>query len=205
MPPCTTSAAIAVSDAVRGRALGPSECHAEGWLRAWSDPTARLSGRRAIERRLNPPPCASRGGFANLRFVHGDAQILEGIAGPFDAVVGRLVLMYLPDPAAALARATELVRPGGLVCCQEGDMAYEWAQPMTALWIQVRTWFLETLSRARIAQRMGLALPAIFAAAGLPVPELRLECALGASVPLPVWGWSNVVLGVVPLMEQLGG
>ena len=83
-------------------------------------------------------------------------------------------------------------------------MAYEWAQPMTPLWTQVRAWFLETLARAHIAQRMALALPAAFAAAGLPVPEMRLECALGAGPELPVWGWSNVVVGVVPMMEQLG-
>jgi protein-L-isoaspartate O-methyltransferase len=35
--------------------------------------------------------------LGNVRFVEGDGQTLEGVAGPFDAVVGRLVLMYLPD------------------------------------------------------------------------------------------------------------
>lgn len=143
-------------------------------------------------------------GFGNVRFVQGDAQTLDSVVGPFDAVVGRLVLMYLPDPAAAVTRAAELVRPGGLVCCQEGDMAYEWAQPMTALWTQVRAWFLETLSRAHIAQRMGLALPATFTAAGLPAPELRCECVIATGQPLPAWGWSEVVAGLVPMMEQLG-
>jgi SAM-dependent methyltransferase len=147
---------------------------------------------------------AREAGFANVRFVQGDAQALDSVAGPFDAVVGRLVLMYLPDPVAAVARAAELVRPGGLVCCQEGDMAYEWAQPMTALWTQVRAWFLETLSRARIPHRMGLALPATFTAAGLPPPELRLECALGAGERMPAWGWSEVLAGLMPVMEQLG-
>ncbi len=83
-------------------------------------------------------------------------------------------------------------------------MAYEWAHPMTPLWTQVRAWFSETLARAHIAPRMGLALPGAFAAAGLPVPELRLECALAAGPELPVWAWSNVVAGVVPVMEQLG-
>lgn len=32
---------------------------------------------------------AQEAGFANVRFVHGDAQTLDGVAGPFDAVVGR--------------------------------------------------------------------------------------------------------------------
>lgn len=143
-------------------------------------------------------------GIANVHVLHADAQTLEGVDGAFDAVVGRLVLMYLPDPVAALARAAELLRPDGVLCLQEGDMAYEWAHPMTPLWTQVRAWFLETLERAHIPQRMGLVLPSALASAGLPAVEMRLECALGAGPGLPVWGWSNVVAGVVPLMEQLG-
>ena len=44
-------------------------------------------------------------GLTNVRFVEGDAQTLDSIADGFDAAVGRLVLMYLPDPATALRRA----------------------------------------------------------------------------------------------------
>jgi ubiquinone/menaquinone biosynthesis C-methylase UbiE len=94
-----------------------------------------------------------RSGLSNIRFVQGDVQTLDGMQDGFDAVVGRPVLMYLPDPAAALVRATQLLRPDGLVCFQEGDMAYDWAAPMTPLWTQVRAWFLETLRRARVALR----------------------------------------------------
>jgi hypothetical protein len=31
------------------------------------------------------------------RFVQGDVRLLDGFDGNFDAIVGRLVLMYLPD------------------------------------------------------------------------------------------------------------
>lgn len=144
-----------------------------------------------------------RAGLSNVRFVQGDVQTLEGFERDFDAVVGRLVLMYLPDPVAALARASQLLRPGGLVCFQEGDMAYDWAQPMTPLWTRVRAWFLETLRRARVAPRMGLSLHSSFVAAGLSAPDLRLECVVGGGAQTPAWGWANVVLGVLPLMERL--
>jgi Methyltransferase domain len=139
-----------------------------------------------------------------VRLVEGDVQTLAGVEGEFDAVVGRLVLMFLPDAAAALARASELLVPGGLVCVQEGDMAYDWASPMTALWSQVRVWFLETLERAGVAPRMGLSLCSTFLAAGLPTPELHLECAVGAGTDAPTWAWANAVRGVLPLMERLG-
>jgi SAM-dependent methyltransferase len=54
-------------------------------------------------------------GLTNVRFIQGDAQKLDGVAGGFDAAVGRLVLMYFSDPADTLRRTAGLVRPRGLV------------------------------------------------------------------------------------------
>lgn len=146
----------------------------------------------------------ARAGLPNVRFVQGDVQILEGIEAGFDAVVGRLVLMYLPEPAAALARAARLVRPGGVVCVQEIDLSYDWAAPMTPLWTEMRALFIETLRRARVAPRMGLSLWPTFVAAGLPPPELRLECIVGGGSEAKPWGWANMLVGALPLMERLG-
>ena len=143
-------------------------------------------------------------GLRNVHFIQGDVQTLANVEGGFDAVVGRLVLMYLRDPAAALSRAAELLRPGGLVCFHEGDMAYDWAHPMTPLWTQVRAWFLATLERAGVATRMGLSLHRTFLAAGLPTPQQILNAGVRAGPEAPTWGWANVVGGVVPLMERFG-
>src|SRR5262249_51881639 len=111
---------------------------------------ARLVGREGevvgVER--DPEAVASatarvaQAGFSNVGFLQGDAQKLDGVADGFDAAVGRLILMYLPDSAVALRRAAGLVRPGGLVCFHEGDLSYDWAAPMTPLWTQMRVWFL---------------------------------------------------------------
>lgn len=143
-------------------------------------------------------------GIPNVRFIPGDALTLDAVEGPFDAVVGRLVLMYLADPVAALRGAAEIVRPGGLVCFEEADLTYDWAHPMTPLWAQIRAWFLQTLARANIPDRMGLTLPRAFVAAGLPVPELRLEAFAYADPDLAAFGWANLLVGLVPLMEKLG-
>jgi SAM-dependent methyltransferase len=143
-------------------------------------------------------------GVSNVRFIQGDAQTLDDIADGFDAAVGRLILMFLPDPAAALRRAAGLVRPGGLVCFHEGDMTYDWAAPMTPLWTQIRAWFIATLERGNVSPRMGLSLYPTFVAAGLPPPELRMECGVGGGDRAAAWAWANVMRGLVPLMERLG-
>ena len=142
-------------------------------------------------------------GMSNIRFIQGDVQTLDGVADGFDAAVGRFVLMYVPDPAAAVRRAASLVRPGGLVCLHEVDLVYDWAAPMTPLWAQMRAWFLAVLERTNAATRMGLALYPTFVAAGLPAPELRLECWVGGGGN-GTWAWANAMRGVLPLMERFG-
>jgi hypothetical protein len=109
-------------------------------------------------------------GLRNIEFRHGDVQTLDGVETGFDAVVGRLILMYLADPADAL-RQRPRTRPGGVICMHEADLAYLWSSPQSPLWQQVRAWFLDTLARAGVEQRMGVSLHAAFRAAGLPGPE----------------------------------
>jgi SAM-dependent methyltransferase len=146
----------------------------------------------------------AQAGLSNVRFIQGDAQTLDSIADGFDAAVGRLILMHLPDPVSALRRAAGLLRPGGLVCFHEGDMYYDWAAPMTPLWTQIRAWFMATVERGKVSPRMGLSLYPTFVAAGLPPPELRLECAVGGGDKASTWAWANLMQGLLPTMEQLG-
>jgi SAM-dependent methyltransferase len=140
----------------------------------------------------------------NVEFRVGDVQTLDGLEDGFDVVVGRLVLMYLTDPAAALARAAARVRPGGLICMHEADLAYLWASPRTALWDEVRDYFLTALDKAGIEPRMGPTLCTAFRAAGLPAPRLLVEAFADGGPAAPSWGWANVVTAAVPLMERLG-
>lgn len=158
------------------------------------DPEAVERARRLVE----------KSGFSNIEFRVGNVQTLEGVEAGFDAVTGRLILMYLADPVAAIRTAAERVKPGGIVCMNEADLAYIWACPQTPLWEQVRGWFLDTLGKARVEARMGLSLFSAFSAAGLPDPQLILEALVGGGPDAPAWGWANVVKGVVPLMERLG-
>ena len=63
---------------------------------------------------------AQAAGFTNVEFVAGDARTLD-LGNDFDAVTGRLVLMYMADPADALKQLATRLRPGGIVAFQEAD------------------------------------------------------------------------------------
>src|SRR5919199_4735384 len=60
----------------------------------------------------------------------GHATFLEGnlltldLDAPFDAVVGRFVLMYLPDPVAALRAVLRHLRSNGILVFQEMDVSF---------------------------------------------------------------------------------
>src|SRR5215467_12559138 len=56
----------------------------------------------------------------NTRFLVGDVSEMA-FEEPFDAVMGRFVLMHHPNPSALLRLLAAHARPGGLVIFQEPD------------------------------------------------------------------------------------
>jgi len=73
--------------------------------------------------------------ITNVEFRNADARSVDS-ARPFDAAVGRFVLMYMSDPTAALRVIAERVRPGGILAFHECDTrvtgASEWSLPVLA-------------------------------------------------------------------------
>jgi SAM-dependent methyltransferase len=116
-------------------------------------------------------------GLANVTYVHADVETLQ-LHERFDAVVGRWILMYLGDPAAALGRFAGHLSGGGIVAFQEG-----WFDSMPALclsepgpvWNEGLGWAMETFRRAGRETEMGRRLYATFRGAGLPPPRMRME------------------------------
>ncbi|QVQ50193.1 class I SAM-dependent methyltransferase [Spiractinospora alimapuensis] len=141
---------------------------------------------------------------ANVEYRVGDVQTLEGVEGGFDAAIGRLILMYMPDQVEALRQASVRLNPGGLLYLQEADLTYQWAAPPTPLWSRIHTWVLDTFERAGANARTGPSLFSLFDAAELPHPTLLVEAYAEGGADAPAWGWANVVTGIVPMMERLG-
>src|SRR5262249_12137654 len=69
-----------------------------------------------IEPDANSIACANArvaaAGFRNVSFLNTDVNDIVS-SKPFDAAVGRFILMFLPDPVSVLRSAVRLVRPGG--------------------------------------------------------------------------------------------
>lgn len=147
---------------------------------------------------------AGRTGVSNVDFHVADVQALDGVQGGFDAVVGRLLLMYLADPTEALRTAATLARPGAVVCMYEADFTYPWASVQTPLWRQVQRWVLDTLALPGAEQRMGPSLFGTFHAAGLGEPQMLLTSFADGGSRAPARGIANLVGGILPVMERLG-
>ena len=56
---------------------------------------------------------ADKAGYAQVKFVRGDAQVQPFKAGAFDAVFSRLGVMFFADPKAAFGNIRRALRPGG--------------------------------------------------------------------------------------------
>jgi SAM-dependent methyltransferase len=138
-------------------------------------PSAAVAQRRAGE-----------AGNENVQILTGDVATLE-LPGPFDAVVGRLVLMHISDPVAVLARLRTVLRPGGLVVFQESQIERPWISyprsPTLEQVERVRTGALAT-GRAAYGQ-MGLALRGTYLGAGLPDPQLTVDAIIGGGTGWP--------------------
>lgn len=122
----------------------------------------------------------------------------------FDAVVGRWVLQYAPDPAALLRRARGWLRPGGIIAFQEIDLSIPpRAWPTGPRHEQVATW--TTPPPGAPGPRMGLKLFATFLRAGLPAPQLRHDVPLGGGPGWPGYAYvADTVRSLLPFLERLG-
>jgi SAM-dependent methyltransferase len=141
--------------------------------------------------------------------VSFEEQSIEGFIAsrPFDAVVGRFVLVYQPDPAATLRHVVGLLRDGGIVAMLEPDMSQSvrsW--PHVALWQEVGDWIRETFRRGGVHYDIGARLYPLFRRAGLPGPTMRQDAPIGGGEALrPLYEHcTDMVRSLLPRMEQYG-
>jgi len=142
-------------------------------------------------------------GVANVDFVEECFGELLFDAD-FDAIVGRLVLMYRRDPIADLRSLLSCLRPGGLAVFQELDMLPGRTVPPVPVVDEVRAWLLDAFARAGLELEMGPKLHAAFKAAGLNSPEMRVDGFIGGAESIAPALVADVARMLMPQAEALG-
>ena len=120
-------------------------------------------------------------GFENTSFNRADINTYLS-ENSFDAIIGRLVLQFVPDPTAIIKRLYGMLRPGGILALQE---------PTWKLWLTYTAHLPLRLSVTKLARdafqaggastEMEQQLYRGFIAAGLHAPQLRVELPVGNS------------------------
>jgi ubiquinone/menaquinone biosynthesis C-methylase UbiE len=141
----------------------------------------------------------------NVSFEAGDIRTLS-LARDFDAVVGRYVLMFTPDPAPTMREIVDHLRPGGIAAFQEPDFTQgPYAAPPSAILDQIGHWITEAFRNSGADTEMGIKLRNLYLRAGLSDLHLEADRLIGGG---PDWGGYNHLAGLVksvlPFLETSG-
>jgi SAM-dependent methyltransferase len=124
---------------------------------------------------------------------------------PVDAVIGRLILMHVPDPVATLRQLAGLVRPGGVIAFSEFVMTAATTVPELPLWRVARDAIAGAFTGLGLDPAFAATLPTLFRQAGLGAPRLTLGAPVGGpdNTELPAFV-AETWRSMLPAAEQLG-
>ncbi|OBK59765.1 methylase [Mycobacterium colombiense] len=149
----------------------------------------------------------ARAAEKGLSTVHFMQSAVDSIAldEPVDAVVGRLILMHLPDPAATLRHLSSFVRLGGVVAFSENDITGAHGVPDTPLFRRVTGGIVRAFEAMGLSPRFGTTLHTIFADAGLGAPRLTLGTPIGTAADTDILAYLAEVWRLVSPIAEQGG
>jgi ubiquinone/menaquinone biosynthesis C-methylase UbiE len=147
---------------------------------------------------------ATEKGLSTARFMQATIDGIE-LDAPVDAIVGRFILMHLPDPAATLRHLSSYVRPGGVIAFSENDIAATSSIPDMPLFGRVAAGIVRAFEAMGLSPRFGTTLHAIFAEAGLGAPKLTLGTPIGTAADADMLAYAAEVWRLVsPIAQQHG-
>jgi SAM-dependent methyltransferase len=114
------------------------------------------------------------GAGSHVRFVEASATDTGLPPGSFDLVYCRFLLLHLPEPERALREMFTLLKPGGILVCEDADLTESGSEPTSALDAFADLW-------GRLGPRRGLdytlgrRLFQMVLAAGFPAPAITFN------------------------------
>ena len=125
-----------------------------------------FSGAQITQARALLPP-----GFSNVTFIEASATDTGLPHESFDLVYSRFLLIHLNEPEKALREMRNLLKPDGVLVCEDGDLTAAGSEPASALNI-----FADLFGRLGPAwgvdYTLGRRLFQMVLAAGFPNPEI---------------------------------
>ena len=109
-----------------------------------------------------------------IRFVEASATATGLLPGSFDLVYCRFLLIHLPEPERALREMFALLKPNGILVCEDGDLTASGSEPPSALDAFADLWGRLGPSRGLDYTR-GRRLFQLVLAAGLPTPRITFN------------------------------
>jgi ubiquinone/menaquinone biosynthesis C-methylase UbiE len=152
---------------------------------------ARLVGRDGLvigidldERALETARARSQ--ERDVRQVRFERRAIDNLdfGEPFDAVIGRHILIHMPDPIRVLKQAAQLLRPGGVAAFHEYDFSLiELAYPPSPIRAELARLFARFIPTAN----MGARLYHDFLKAGFSFPACQYDGVIDGGVGNPAY------------------
>ena len=131
----------------------------------------------------------SSAGFANASFLEASATATGLPRNAFDLAYCRYLLLHLTDPAACLAEMFAILKPGGVVVVEDGDLTSAGSSPQSSI-----RWFADLFGRLGPTRGLDYSLATrvfhLVKAAGFAEPEIEIHrpaIPRGDDRLLPLW------------------
>ncbi|WP_413987774.1 class I SAM-dependent methyltransferase [Labrys okinawensis] len=148
---------------------------------------------------------AQRRDLRNVSFLVGDPAELV-FDRSFDAVVGRYILCFSPDPVAMLRKLRVHLSPGGIMVFHEAGGLGAQSYPPAPLYDRCHNWIVQTFRRVGTNPQMCIDLYSAFVDAGLPAPTMALHTLIGGSASKTngIDLITDLVTTLAPVIAQMG-
>jgi SAM-dependent methyltransferase len=147
---------------------------------------------------------ARQANLANIEFRESDIlHFAADAATPLQAIVGRYILLFLPDRVAALRHLMTSLKPGGIVAFVEPDFSIPFrSEPHAPLYSKATEWARAVIRANHVNMDSGPALLRVFREAGLVRTKMDCRTILGGGTESEVYELFTAVLrSLLPAIE----
>jgi ubiquinone/menaquinone biosynthesis C-methylase UbiE len=117
---------------------------------------------------------AVQAGLANVAFVTASAYDTGLPSESFDLVFSRFLLMHLSDPQAALQEMARLLKPGGVLACEDGEFIGPFCEPPSPAFTRCFELYRGVVESHGADPLVGPKLYRMCLEAGFPEPEVAV-------------------------------